>query len=172
MASNYGLGNDYDISIGASPVDLSGAAVTGKRINMANAKSVDIVFVKGAGTAADDPTATLRHHTAATSGTSADLAVITEYYVKSETTLDGDETWSKVTQAAAATIADPGGAGTSAESEQIVVVNVRADQLPLTSNWLSLDIADVGLNAQLGTVLYILHKHDKGDPTTFPAPLR
>lgn len=168
MASNYGLGPDYDISVGVSPVDLA-TAQTGKRINMANVKSVDIVFAKGAGTAADDPTVTLRHHTASSGGTSADLAVITEYYLKQETTLDGDETWTKVEQSAAATIV---GDGTSAESEQLVVVNVRADQMPAASNWLSLDVADVGLNAQLGAVLYIIHKHDKADPTTFPAPLR
>ncbi|MFD4474695.1 hypothetical protein ACFWPU_01060 [Streptomyces sp. NPDC058471] len=168
MASNYGLGPDYDISVGVSPLDL-GTARTGGRINMANVKSVDIVFVKGAGTAADDPTVTLRHHTASTGGVSADLAVITDYYLKQETTLDGDETWTHVTQSAAATIV---GNGTSAETEQLVVVNVRADALPLTSNWLSLDIADVGTNAQLGAVLYIMHKHDKGDPVDFPAPLR
>lgn len=168
MASNYGLGPDYDISLGVAPLDL-GTARTGGRINMANVKSVDIVFVKGAGTAADDPTVTLRHHTASTGGTSADLAVITEYYRKQEATLDGDEVWTKVTQSAAATIV---GNGTSAEEEQLVVVNVRPDQLPATSNWLSLDIADVGTNPQIGAVLYIIHKHDKGDPTTFPAPLR
>jgi hypothetical protein len=172
MASNYGLGADYDLSIGFSPVDMSVGANAGKRISMVNVKSVDVVFVKGAGTAADDPVLTLQSHTASTGGTSTDLPVITEYYLKSEATLDGDETWTKVTQVAAATITDPGGAGTSAESEQIVVFNVRADQLPQTDNYLSVNVADVGTNAQLGNVLYILHKHDKGDPTTFPAPLR
>lgn len=172
MASNYGLGNDYDLSIGLAPVDLSGTANTGKRVNMCNAKSIDFVLVKAAGTAADDPVLTLKSHTLATGGVSTNLAVITEYFLKSEATLDGDETWSKVTQAAAATITDPGGAGTSAESQQIVVFNVRADQMPQTDNYLSVDIADVGAAAQLGTLLYILHKHDKGDPTTFPAPLR
>lgn len=168
MASNYGLGPDYDISVGVSPSDL-GTARTGGRINMANVKSVDIVFVKGAGTAADDPTVTLRSHTASTGGASTDLAVITEYFRKQEATLDGDEVWTKVTQSAAATIV---GNGTSAEEEQLVVVNVRADQMPTTDNWLSLNVGDVGTNPQAGAVLYIIHKHDKGDPTSFPAPLR
>ena len=169
MASNYGLGSDYDISAAWTPANLT-TAQTGKRINMQNVKSVDIVFFKGAGTAADDPTVTLKHHTAATGGTSANLAVITEYYLKQEATLDGDETWTKVTQADAATIV---GNGTSAEEEQIVVLNVRADQMPATSNWLSLDVAQVhATNAQLGAALYIIHKHDKGEPTSFPAPLR
>jgi len=171
MASNYGLGNDYDLSTGFSPVDLAGGAVTGKRVSMANVKSVDVVFIKAAGTAADDPVLTLKSHTASTGGVTTDLAVIEEYYVKSETLLDGDEIWAKVTQAAAATITDPGGLGTSAESEQIVVFNVRADQLPQTDNYISVSVADV-VAAQVGTLLYVLHKHDKGDPTTFPAPLR
>lgn len=172
MASNNGLGPDYDLSIGFSPVDMAAAANTGKRVSMANVKSVDVVLVKAAGTAGEDPVLTLQSHTASTGGVSTNLAVITEYYVKSEATLDGDETWTKVTQAAAATISDPGGAGTSAESEQIVVFNVRADQLPLTDNYISVDVADVGAAAQVGTLLYILHKHDKGEPTSFPAALR
>jgi hypothetical protein len=171
MASNYGLGNDYDIALGAAPTDLQ-TAVTGLRISMVNVKSVDVVVVKGAGTAADDPTITLRHHTAATSGTSADLATITEYYVRSEVSLDNDELWAKVTQAAAATIVDPGGAGTSAESQQLVVFNVKPTDLPETSNYISVNVGDTGTNPQLGTVLYIIHKHDKGDPTDLPLPLR
>ncbi|WP_432112858.1 hypothetical protein [Streptomyces sp. S1] len=172
MASNYGLGPDYDIALGAAPSDLSAAAVTGLRISMVNVKSVDVVVVKGAGTAADDPTITLRHHTAATGGTSADLATITEYFLRSEATLDNDEPWTKVTQAAAATIVDPGGAGTSAESQQIVVFSVKPTDLPETSNYISVNIGDVGANAQLGTVLFIIHKHDKSEPTAFPIPLR
>lgn len=169
MASNYGLGPDYDISIGVNNADTQ-TAQTGKRINMANVKSVDIVFIKGAGTAEDDPTVTLQSHTLAASGVSTDLPVIAEYFRKSETTLDGDEVWTKVTQTAAATVV---GGATSAEEEQLIVINVRADQMPVADNWLSLNIADTGVaGAQLGTVLYIIHKHDKGDPTTFPAPLR
>ena len=171
MASNYGLGPDYDIALGSAPTDLQ-TAVTGLRVSMSNVKSVDVVIIMGAGTAKDDPTFTLRHHTAATSGTSADLATITEYYVRSETTLDNDELWAKVAQAAAATIADPGGAGTSAESQQLVVFNVLPSDLPDTSNYISVNVADVGTNAQLGAVLYIIHKNAKGDPTSFPLPLR
>lgn len=172
MASNYGLGPDYDISVGLAPVDTQGGANTGKRINMANVKSVDVVLVKGAGVAPDDPTITLRAHTASTGGTSADLDVVTEYHVKSAAALAGSETWTTVTQTAG-DIVDPEGLGTSAEEQQIVVFNVRADQMPLDKNYLSVDIPDTGAaGAQLATVLYIIHKHDKAAPATFPAPLR
>lgn len=166
-----GLGEDYDISIGLSPVNLATGANTGKRINMAFVKSVDIVLVKGAGTAGEDPVITVRSHDASTGGSSADLDVVTSYHVKSETALDGDEAWTTVSQTAG-DISDPGGAGTSAEEEQIVVFKVNATDMPATHNYLSVDIADVGAAAQLGAVLYIIHHHDKNVPASLRVPLR
>ena len=167
-----GLGNGYDLSTGFSPVDMQ-AAQTGKRIYMSGLNAVDVILIKAAGTAGDDPVLTLRAHSAASGGTSADLATITEYYVKNEATLDGDETWAKVTQSAAATITDPGGAGTSAESEQIVVFTVSIDDVPAGKPYISVNVADTGTNAQLGTVLYLMRPQNKvASPTDYPAPLR
>lgn len=166
------LGELIDLSLGVAPADLSAAASTGLRVSLAETEGVTIVFIKGAGTAADDPELTLKQHTAATAGDTTDLAVITEYYLKAEATLDGDETWTRVTQSASATIDDPGAAGTSAESQQIVAINVRPEQLTPGNRYVSLNIGDVGTNAQLGTVLYILYPQDHAAPTTFPAPLR
>jgi hypothetical protein len=148
------LGRLFDIGTGAAPVDLSTAAVTGKRISMKNAGGCTIVVFKGAGTAADDPTFDLQQHTAASAGTTADLDIVTYYYLKQEATLDNDETWSKVTQAAASEVT---GNGTSAEEQAIYVFEVDAAQLSDGYNHISLNIADVGTNAQLGAVLYILH---------------
>jgi len=167
-----GLGADYDLSIGLAPVDLSAAAATGKRVDMSGVDSVDVVLVKGAGTAADDPVVTLRASDAATAGTSADLAVISSYSLKDATALAGTETWTAVTQAAGATITDPGGAGTSAEHQQICVIHVRAEDMPAGKPYLSLNIADVGANAQLGAVLYIVHGNVRETPAALPAPLR
>ncbi|OYP14072.1 hypothetical protein CFC35_05765 [Streptomyces sp. FBKL.4005] len=149
------LGRLVDVCVGAAPVDLSTAAVTGKRVALKGSGGLTIVVVKGAGTAGDDPTFTLKQHTANTGGTTSNLAVIDHYYLKSATTLAGTETWSKVTQTAAATIADPGGAGTSAESQQIIVIEVDAAQLSDGYTHVSLDCADVGTNAQLGVILYL-----------------
>lgn len=166
------LGRLFDISTGFSPVDMSTAANTGKRVSLRNAGGVTIVLVKGAGTAGQDPVLTLKQHTASSGGTSANLVAIDHYYVKSETALDGDETWTKVTQAAAATITDPGGAGTSAEEEQIVVIEVDARSLSDGYGYVSLDVADVGANAQLGTVLYLLRDlAAQRDPSKLTAPL-
>jgi hypothetical protein len=153
------LGRLYDLSIGFAPVDMQ-AAQTGKRFHMRDCHAVDVVLFKAAGTAGDDPTLTLQEHTAYTSGTSANLVAIDKYWVKAEATLDGDETWTEVTQTAAATIADPGGALTSAEEQQIVVFTIEATDLTDGYEWISVNMADTGTNAQLGCVLYLPHDLD------------
>jgi hypothetical protein len=171
MAYRNGLGDRYDLGTGFVPVDMQ-TAQTGKRLAMQGLYSVDVVLIKAAGTAGDDPTLTLKSHTAASGGTSANLAIITEYFVKREATLDNDEVWERFTQSAAATIADPGGATTSAEEQQIVVFTVANEELPAGHKYISVDVADTGTNAQLGTVLYIMHPQDKKAlPTDFKAPL-
>ncbi|MFI6530510.1 hypothetical protein [Streptomyces uncialis] len=149
------LGRLVDICIGAAPVDLSAAAVTGKRVRLRDCGGLTIVVFKSAGTAGDDPTVTLRQHTAGSGGTSSTLPVIDHYYLKDATALAGTEAWTRIAQTAAATIADPGGAGTSAERQQIVVIEVEAAQLSDGYTHVSLDVADVGTNAQLGAVLYL-----------------
>jgi hypothetical protein len=151
-----GLGRSFNVAVGAAPTDLQ-TAVTGKRVSLKSAGACSIVVFTGAGTAGDDPTVTLKQHTAASGGTTANLATIDHYYLKNATTLAGTETWTRLTQTAAATIADPGGAGTSAESQQIVVIPVLGTQLSDGYTHISLDVADVGTNAQLGCVLYLLH---------------
>jgi len=168
-----GLGRLYDLSCGFIPVDMQTAANTGKRVSLKNATGVTIVLFKAIGTAGDDPVLTLKQHTASSSGTTANLATIDHYYLKTSTSaLAGTETWSKVTQSAAATITDPGGAGTSAESAQIVAIEVGANQLTDGYSYVSLDVADVGGNAQLGCVLYILHELTAARaPANLPAGL-
>lgn len=167
-----GLGDRYDLGTGFVPADMQ-TAQAGKRLYMGGLYSVDVVLIKAAGTAGDDPTITLQAHTAASGGTSADLPVITEYFVKREATLDNDEKWEKFTQAAAATIADPGGATTSAEEQQIVVFTVAQEDMPNGSQYLSANVGDTGSNAQLGTVLYIMHPmNKKASPVDFETPLR
>lgn len=147
-----GLGFD-DLSIGFAPVDMSTAANTGKRVSLRNASGVDIILIKAAGTAGQDPVITLNEHTASTGGTSQTLAVLNKRYQKQETTLDGDETWSAATQAAATTMTLD---GTSAESEGMYVIPLEATALSDGYSYISADVADVGANAQLGVLFYRL----------------
>lgn len=149
-----GLGKTFDIGSAFTPVDFNTSdAATGHRIHMRNYESVAMVLYKGAGTAGADPVVTVQEHNAASAGTSQNLAVITEFYKKEETTLDGDEVWVITTQAAAAT-ANMG--LTSAEQEGIYVIEVEASQLSAGFQWVSFNIAATVANAQLVSGLYIL----------------
>lgn len=164
-----GLGRLFDLSTGFSPVDMSAAANTGKRVSLRNCGGVDIVFIKAAGTAGQDPVITLKEHDASASGTSQNLAALTRRYQKQEATLDGDETWSLVTQAAAATMTLD---GTSAEEEGVYVIPLEASALSDAFDYISVDVADVGANAQLGTILYVLRDLKvQRKPANLAAPL-
>lgn len=150
----HGLGNVFDIGSAFTPVDFNTSdAATGHRVHMRNYESIACVLYKGAGTAGADPVVTIREHNASSAGTSQDLAVVTEFYKKEETALDGDEVWVRTTQAAAAA-ANMG--LTSAEQEGIYVIQVEAAQMSAGFEWISFDIAATVANAQLVSGLYIL----------------
>lgn len=165
------LGRLFDISVGWSPVDAQ-SAQTGKRVSLRHATGCTVVVVKAAGTAGDDHSYDLQQHTASSGGTTADLDIVDYYYLKQETTLDGDETWSRVTQTAASEITDAGGAGTSAEQEQILVIEVDAAQLSDGYDYISLNSGGEGANAQLSTCIYLLHDLNvQRKPANLVAPL-
>lgn len=154
-----GLGRLFDVSAGIiSQAVNNGADVTGNRVSLRNAGGCTIVVIAEAGTAGDDLDLDLQQHTASTGGTTADLDIIDHYYYKSETTLDGDETWTRVAQTAASEITDAtGGNGTSAEEQQIVVIEVESSQLTDGYSYISLDTRNAGANNdKLATVVYLL----------------
>lgn len=166
----HGLGRLFDISAGIVPVDSQTAAMTGARVSLRNAGGCTIVVYKAAGTANDDPVLDLQQHTASSGGTTADLDIITEYWIKQETTLDGDETWTRVTQTAASEVTLN---ATSAETQMIVVIEVDATELTDGYDYISLDIADTGAaGAQLISSLYLLRDLAVGrTPANLVAPL-
>lgn len=150
------LGRLFDVGLGWAPVDAQ-SAQTGKRVSLKHASGITFLVVKGAGTAGDDHSYDVQQHTAASGGTTADLDVVTKYYVKQETALDNDESWEKFTQSAASEITDAGAAGTSAEQQQIIAIYVSAASLSDGYAWVSLNSGGEGSNAQLSTCVYILH---------------
>lgn len=147
-----GLGRLFDLSCGIAPVDLATAAVTGKRVSLRNAGGVTVVFFKEAGAASEATTLDLQEHNASSGGTSQDLDVIDHYWLKSEATLDGDETWSEVTQTAASEITP-----SASDTQQILVFYVGAEQLSDDFDYISVNTTDTATSGQLGSVLYILH---------------
>lgn len=149
------LGSLFDLSVAMVPVALTAGANTGLRIDMRRATTCTFAIFCGAGTAGDDLVVDLQEHTAATSGTSQDLDIITEYFMKTETTLDGDEAWTRITQAAASETTDA--TGTTAEEQNLMVIEVRHDQLSDGFRWISLNIPDLGAaGTKIGGALAIL----------------
>ena len=151
------LGRSFDIVSGIVPVNLNTGANTGARVHLKNCGGVTIVVYAGVGTAASDLAVDLQEHSAATGGVSQDLDIVTTYFSKQELTLDGDETWSAHTQSPAASeIADIGAVGTSAELQNLAVIEVSAAQLSDGFGWISLNIPQPGAT-KLGCAFYILH---------------
>lgn len=148
-----GLGFRFDIASAFTPVDFNTSdAATGHRVHMRNYESICCVLFKGAGTAGADPVITVQEHNAATAGTSQTLAVIDEYYYKAETVLDGDEAWTRATQAAAGTAS----VDTWAEVELLAAVEIEAPSMSAGFEWISFNIAATVANAQLVSGLYIM----------------
>ena len=162
------LGRLFDIGLAWAPVDAQ-TAQTGKRIWVGDCSAVTILVVKAAGTAGDDFSYLLQQHTAYTGGTSADLDSIATYYVKQETALDNDEAWEVFSQTADGAIAEAGAAGTSAEQQQLIVIEVEMAAMSAGYAWINFSSGGEGSNAQLATAIYIKHGlSQQRKPTLLP----
>jgi hypothetical protein len=86
-------------------------------------------------------------------GTPRDLDILTDYWVKGETTLDNDEAWVKTTQTAASEITAIAG---TAEKELLLYFEVRASQLSDGYSHIAVNVPDLGnTDTEQGCVLYI-----------------
>lgn len=147
------LGRLFDIGIAWAPVDLDGAdGSTGKRISMAHAGGCTFVVFCAVGPATFS--LDVQQHTAYTSGTTADLDVITYCYYKAETALDNDEAWTKLTQSAASEIT----LDSIGTQQKLIVVEVDAAQLSDGYGWVSLNSVSANGTAHLSSCIYILHE--------------
>lgn len=178
-----GLGRLYDVGLGVAPVDMnSGNGATGKRHSMMVSESVDVLVILGAAASGtDDVVIDVQQHTAYVSGTSADLDAtgvstsigISEYFIKSETLLDNDEAWARVTQTAASEITLTG--ATYAARECIVGFNVRASMLGTGYTHISVDLSYATNAVRNAAVLYLpvgLRAGARPDRLTYPNLLR
>lgn len=162
-----GLGRAFDVCSGVVPKDFGSSAQTGHRLHMKNYGGVAIVLFLDNGTAAENPTLTVQEHTAASGGTSTNLVVIDTYYTKTEAQLDGDETWTKGTQTAAATLTD---ADWDDALEVLAVVEVQANELSDGYEWISANLDAPG-TAHVGGILYIPYDLDvQRKPENLEAP--
>jgi len=161
MNSNLSILEQIQIASGFLPLDL-GTARTGDVVSLKNYRRVLVVFFKGAGTAGDDPTLTLEQGTDVAFGTNKALN-FTTVYKKQGADLTAIAQWSKVTQAAANTYTDT----TSADVSAIWAVEIKAEELDIGADYdcVRASVGDVGTNAQLGCLLYLL-----ADPVQMTAP--
>jgi hypothetical protein len=137
---------------GFLPVDLQTAANSGDYVSLKDYNHLTVIFFKAVGTAGDDPVLALQQATAVAGTAAKDLTFTTIY--KKQGTLTAVGTFTKVTQAAAASYTD----ATSAEVAAIWVIEIDAQDLDVENNFdcVAANVADVGGNAQLGCLLYIL----------------
>lgn len=147
--------DEIDIVEGFKPVDLQTAANNGDYVSLKNHTGALVVFIAAVGTAGDDPVISLQQ-ASAVAGTGVKDLNFTEIFKKQAATdLSATSVWTKVTQAAAASYTD----ATAAEIDKIWVIPVKADSLDVAGGFdcFRANVADVGGNAQLGTLFYILY---------------
>jgi len=151
MAGMESLGRLVDRTVGIAPVDLSAAAVTGKRVSLKRASGLQVVIFKGAASSGTDPGFTFKECTAASSGTSQVMASPPAYFwKKSAATLAGTETWSQVTATySSGTITLTGEEG----NQGIYTFEILAQDLSAGFSYIEVDSVKAGTVAQIGSVL-------------------
>jgi hypothetical protein len=152
MAGIESLGRLADCSVGIAPVDLSAAAVTGKRVSVKNCSGLRVTIYKGAASSGTDPGFTFKEANAFTSGTSQVMATPPAYFwKKTGTTLAGTETWTQVTAAyTTGTITLTGEQG----NQGIYVFEILAADLSAGFDYIEVDSIKAGTVAQIGSVMY------------------
>ena len=155
MAGIEALGRDNDFSVAIAPVDLSAAAVTGKRVSLKNCVGVQVVIYKGAASTGTDPGFTFKEATADTSGTSQVMATPPAYFwKKSAAALAGTEQWSQVTATyTAGTITLTGEQG----NQGIYVFDILSEDLSAGFEYIEVDSVKAGAVAQIGSVFFVAH---------------
>jgi hypothetical protein len=157
-----GLGRLFDIGIGVAPVDLDTAdGATGLRTSVIGASGITAIAAIGAG-GATNVTLTAKQHTAGSGGTTGTVPAdaVSAVYIKSEATLDNDESWVMLSGPSSTAVANGvvtlAGA-TYGAAQKLVAVEIDAKKLTDGYTHVSLDIAGALAAAMLGTVLYVVH---------------
>jgi hypothetical protein len=154
MDPNIDFAEQVQVVSGFIPVNMATAANNGDYISMKGYERCTVLFFKAVGTAGDDPTITLDQATAVAGTGTKTLAVIDKVYTKQGADLTAVGINTVVTQAAAATYTD----ATSAELAAIWQFDVLASDLDVDNGFdcFRAVVGDVGTNAQLGCLLYLL----------------
>jgi hypothetical protein len=155
MAGMEALGRLFDFSVGVAPVDLSAAAVTGKRVSMKRQSGLSVVLFKGAASTGTDPAFTFKEATAVSGGTLQNMVNPPAYWwQKAGATLAGTETWTQVT----ATYSSGVQTLTGEQGHQgIYVWDILSEDLSAGFDYIEVDASKAGTVAQVGALLFIPH---------------
>lgn len=152
------------------PVDMQAGANAGDWVNMKLYPMCTVIVMAAIGTAGDDITVTFLQATDVAGTGSKNLATVDRVYRKEGATdINAVGTYTLDEQAAAATWTNT----TNAENELLLVATVRARDLDIANDFdcMSISIADVGSNAQLGAALYVLYPGMYGAGATLPSAI-
>lgn len=138
-----------------TPVDMQTGDNQSDWFTLRDFERALIVLYKGIGTAGQDPIFTLLQGTSSAGAGSKALKISKVRSKVGATLLSAIADFSVHTQAAADTYVDT----VSAENEAMICVDVGAQDLDVQNgfSWLSLDIPDVGGNAQIGCALAFVY---------------
>ena len=150
------LAEHFNIAEGFLPVNLATAANDGDWVSMKNYSELHIVFFGAPGAAAEPATITVEQASAVAGTGAKALNFTTAYKKQAATNLQTTAAWTKITQAAANTLAL--GSGADGDKAAIVVITIHAEDLDTEGGFDCVRgrVADVGVTSQLGAMLYIL----------------
>ncbi len=145
----------HQVVEGWVPVDLQDGANSGDYVSLANYHNCAIIFMSGVGTGGDDPTLTVQQATTVAGGSVKALNFTVIHTKEAATDLSGTGQYTRTTQSAANTYTT----ATSAELDCIWIVDFDSEELDVDGGFdcLRATVADVGSNAQLGGLYYVLY---------------
>ncbi len=145
------------------PVNMATGANNGDWVKLTDYRRCAIIFVGSIGTAGDDPTITVLQATD-TAGSNPKALTFTRVDKKQATALTSVGQFTTITQAAADTYTND----TLAELQKVVVIDIKAEDLDIANGFeaIQASVADVGTNAQLATMIYVLHEPRFASGTT------
>lgn len=153
---NQHLLEKLQIAQGFLPVDMQTGANAGDWVSLKNYGRCAVVLFKAVGTAGDDPTITLSQATDVAGTDVKELNFTRVDKKQAATNLLAVGTFTTVTQDAGNTFTH----ADLAEQAAIIVIDIKAEDLDIENGFdcIRASVADIGSNAQLGAMLYILHE--------------
>jgi hypothetical protein len=163
---NTHAAEQFQICQGFLPVAMNTALNTADVVSLKGYNSCLIVFYKAVGTPGDDPVITLLQGTDVAFATNKALNITRIDKKQAATNLLAVGTYTKSTAADNVTATSHDTFSTNtwtnsdlAEQAAIVLIDVKATDLDVANGYdcIRASVADVGTNAQLGSMLYILY---------------